>query len=884
MKKKLSLILSMLSIMFGLSSPVDMPQAEAKIQNTVQGTILFVPHDNRPTSCEQSTEALELAGYNVIMPPKDMLGGLRNTADTNELWGWVNKNISKADIAVVSTDSLIYGGLVASRNHNNSEEVLLYRTNKFKQLKKSNKKLKIFAFGSLMRTPKNGAAAGAEEPEYYQKYGDKIFRVSALNDQKETRKLTKLEKEEREGLMNSIPSGVYKDYFGRRTKNINVTKNLMNLAQNGILNFLVIGKDDNAPFCATHQEAQELNNFAKKQGLSRDKFMVATGIDEFAMLLLARATNTIENKQYTVNVQYNTGVGKDTIPKFSDEKLFKSIRDELTMAGAKETNKPNADLFLLVNTDPKGRTTDGYPEENDPDPMYNDGKPRIGTQYFLDMVKENIAKKRSVALADVCFANGSDKALMNLLSDNKLLFRLRSYSGWNTPTNSTGFALGQGLVNLKNSQEDCNRMLVKRYLDDWGYQANAREKLMWSLPDSKYYFNLAEYEKYAEDLVTKELREFAAWHLSEYPNATDIKVTFPWHITFIGGITINENIPKKKLIFNGRWNIENNQATCGNGATYVTARFTGTSIAAKMDDRNCWWRYEIDGKPYNRIKFRNELTTLAENLPKGEHKIKLVRSTEGEAGLSTFKGFVLDEGAEILSPDEPKRLKLEFVGDSITAGAFNDGPHDVLSYHDVENNDMSYGPQLARMLDADYSVLAKSGEGLVHNYSEEWPYNQVHTADRYPWTYYSFNWNDHHLNWDFSNNKTDAVFISIGANDFLFEPRPTEDEFIKEYIHLIKVVRKNNPTAAIICLEPVPTVIGPDAASWTEIAVTKLKNNGDKDLYYIPLNKDTPLLNDSDYVGDGVHPTQEGSRKIAEYLKNKVETILKSKFAKLPGY
>ena len=79
--------------------------------------------------------------------------------------------------------------------------------------------------------------------------------------------------------------------------------------------------------------------------------MVATGIDEFAMLLLARAANTIDHKQYTVNVQYNTGVGKDTIPKFSDEKLFKSIRDELTMAGAKETNKSNADLFLLVNTD-----------------------------------------------------------------------------------------------------------------------------------------------------------------------------------------------------------------------------------------------------------------------------------------------------------------------------------------------------------------------------------------------------------------------------------------------------------------------------------------------------------------------------------------------------
>ena len=35
-------------------------------------TILFVPHDNRPTSCEQSAEAAEKLGYRVLMPPKEM--------------------------------------------------------------------------------------------------------------------------------------------------------------------------------------------------------------------------------------------------------------------------------------------------------------------------------------------------------------------------------------------------------------------------------------------------------------------------------------------------------------------------------------------------------------------------------------------------------------------------------------------------------------------------------------------------------------------------------------------------------------------------------------------------------------------------------------------
>ena len=66
------------------------------------------------------------------------------------------------------------------------------------------------------------------------------------------------------------------------------------------------------------------------------------------------------------------------------------------------------------------------------------------------------------------------------------------------------------------------------------------------------------------------------------------------------------------------------------------------------------------------------------------------------------------------------------------------------------------------------------------------------------------------------------------------------------------------------------------------MAVTKLKNNGDKALYYIPLNKNTPLLDDFDYAGDGVHPTQEGSRKIAEYLKDK--EAYKERYKDNPGH
>ena len=49
--------------------------------------ILFIPHDNRPISSSETAEVVQKAGYDVVMPPKDMLcGGVNQAADTEALW------------------------------------------------------------------------------------------------------------------------------------------------------------------------------------------------------------------------------------------------------------------------------------------------------------------------------------------------------------------------------------------------------------------------------------------------------------------------------------------------------------------------------------------------------------------------------------------------------------------------------------------------------------------------------------------------------------------------------------------------------------------------------------------------------------------------------
>ena len=324
----------------------------------------------------------------------------------------------------------------------------------------------------------------------------------------------------------------------------------------------------------------------------------------------------------------------------------------------------------------------------------------------------------------------------------------------------------------------------------------------------------------------------------------------------------------------GRWEKGADTSRCGQGATYIKTNFTGTSIKVLLKDTGNWWRYSIDVKEFKRFKPHGSETTLAENLQPGTHKLVLTRSTEGYMGISEFRGFEIDDGSRLETPDAPKSRRLEFVGDSITAGAKNDGPASG-PYNDIEDTDMSYGPQLARLLDADYSIVAKSGEGVIHNWAEPWPGKEVHTSDRYAWTFYYDKFSNTNLKWNVKDFPVDGIVIAMGTNDFSDQKRkPTEAEFVQGYKKLIQTIRHMNPQATIICTEPVPNWVGEKARAWIKESVDTLQAAGDKKLHYIGINENGPLLAESDYAGDSTHPLKGGSAKIAAYLKDKVAAIM----------
>ena len=125
-----------------------LPMASARHKQNVVPRIIYVPHDNRPISNQQTAEVVQKLGYEVIVPPDKLLGNRQDLGHPDELWAWLKENARDADAAVVSSDSLIYGSLVGSRKHNYTKEQILARTENFKSFRKENPKLPLYVFGS----------------------------------------------------------------------------------------------------------------------------------------------------------------------------------------------------------------------------------------------------------------------------------------------------------------------------------------------------------------------------------------------------------------------------------------------------------------------------------------------------------------------------------------------------------------------------------------------------------------------------------------------------------------------------------------------------------------------------------------------------------------
>ena len=261
-----------------------MPEAAAHHKNEQKvEKILYIPHDNRPISDKQTAEVISKLGYEVVVPPDNMLGSRTDLGHPDELWDWLKQNAQDADAAVISSDSMLYGSLVGSRKHEYSKKEVLERADRFQSFRKEHPKMELYVFGSIMRTPRSGEASGHEEPGYYRNYGADIFRYTVLKDKEEMEGLTRREKKEYDFLQRLIPKASLSDWMGRREKNFAANEKMIQLTRGNTFNYFVLGRDDNAPYSQTHLESRHLA--AEGKDLGKTRFQAMAGIDERIMHL-----------------------------------------------------------------------------------------------------------------------------------------------------------------------------------------------------------------------------------------------------------------------------------------------------------------------------------------------------------------------------------------------------------------------------------------------------------------------------------------------------------------------------------------------------------------------------------------------------------------------
>ena len=494
--------------------------------------ILFIPLDDRPVCFSYPVAAFLAAGVEVVTPPADLLASRWHKGDPEQLLAWLEAQAPHAAGAVVSADSVLYGGLVPSRTHHETPARLTARLERLNRLAEGPLPLRLYVFSTVMRTPR--MSAGNVEPPYYEAWGPTLFQVGALLDKEERGLLTAAEAGEKSSLQQLLPPDVWQDWRQRRQLNEQMNERLIQSVAAGRYAYFVLGRDDTAVYSQSRREFRRLSRLTP--ALPSTQYRSFAGADEAGWVLLLRAKNDLTQQLPFVKVVYAPGAGPDTVAAYEDGRIGCSVTSHLQAAGVLPVQaKP--DLLLAVNTPASGKTAEAA--------SFDNRLPQAVDPEWLSLLQDAVTSAAPVALADVAFANGGDDALVRRLADEGLALRLAAYGGWNTAGNTIGSALVQGVLAGEQTKPAQQKQLAVRYIEDWGYQARVRqalsEQVVWAQGWNGS--NLTRGQRtQLEQAAAVRLRALAAKYrlLPAGVAPEQVQVALPWDRMFEAYVTIEE--------------------------------------------------------------------------------------------------------------------------------------------------------------------------------------------------------------------------------------------------------------------------------------------------------------------------------------------------------
>lgn len=444
--------------------------------------ILYVPLDERPCNYRQPVMLSEISDdITLLAPPLSCMGKLKKPADVEALWSWVFEHAAECESAILSIDTLVYGNIIGSRIHHLSEAECAKRLAGLNKLKAINPKLTIYAFNLVARVANYDDAA--EDPDYWDDYGAAIWKYSFYLDKCQRGILTGSEVKEFDALKARIPADVLEDFLVRRKVDRFVNLNCLDYLKAGVIEELVIPKDDNAEFgyAAMDHRAVAEKIFSERL---MNRVMIYPGADEVGSVLLARAFNKHVGYTPKVYTRYSSATGHTVVPGYEDRPLAEGVKAQITSMGGICVDTPQESDFLFAVNAPGKIMLECEDQFEAKDISYYTHTNLHEFIRYIQYYRETW--HRPVAIADDAYSNGADNEFMLMANECGLFEEALAYGGWNTSENTNGMCLAHAAIASYygrrgwkgGNQENSERFLLRKIIEDWLYQANMRYQIL----------------------------------------------------------------------------------------------------------------------------------------------------------------------------------------------------------------------------------------------------------------------------------------------------------------------------------------------------------------------------------------------------------------------
>lgn len=264
-------------------------------------------------------------------------------------------------------------------------------------------------------------------------------------------------------------------------------------------------------------------------------------------------------------------------------------------------------------------------------------------------------------------------------------------------------------------------------------------------------------------------------------------VTYPLNHSTKGIKILGERCLSSDMQINCDWT--------GSGLEFDIKHAGGDMTFTASATANCYFRAYVDHTEWKNTDdsvfytvTTDPTSIVLKDVPAGEHRIKLIKVT----GYTLARAQLLDVTfAGLIKETAPtdNNLYIEFVGDSICCAWGTIGER-TGAYTDQDGT-LAYPLIVSEALNADYSVTALSGQGLLCGNPGMKNGYLYESALRSTEQQYDF------------ARQADVVVINIGTNDYTYRNTQNIDEasFQAAYLEFLQTVAaKNGDDCVIICL------------------------------------------------------------------------------------